>query len=266
MEEFARSVLLGKRSAEELGELITKLSGEGVQEPSDLAGASREAVIMRLASHAAFTIADVADCARLHDFHSSVRESPAAVAVKRERSRSARRRSCSQSRRRRCRATPYRFSGGRAHGQQHCEKTKPVLWDAVERGDIDTVTRLLNAGHDPREKFQGWTPLMKAAEEDYVEIADLLLNTKGVDIEGTNNKGRAALSFAAAPSNRGRERRNTACRVLHLLLNHGASFEHRDASKRTARERAVEEKRKEAIAIIDCFEPTRALGSTAVAC
>ena len=219
---------------------------------------------MRLASHAAFSEDDVADCARLHDAHSSVlstsvRQCSAAVAVPRERSRSAGRRSCSHPRRRRSRGTRYRIRCGRVQRPPHFGRIKPVLWDAVERGDVETVTRLLNAGHSPRETFHGWTPLMKAAEEDYIEIADILLNTKCADIEATNHKGRTALSFAAAPSNNGSGRRHTACRVLHLLLDHGASIFQRDGSKRTVRERAVEERRKEAIAIIDCFASTHGL-------
>ena len=135
----------------------------------------------------------------------------------------------------------------------------------MENGDVRTVTHLLSAGHDPGEKFQGWTPLMKAAEEDYVQIVALLLGTKATDIEATNNKGRTALSFAAAPSKKGYERRDSACQALRLLLAHGASCNHRDVSERTARERAVEEKRQDAINIIDSYNSTRALGFAAVA-
>ena len=264
--KFVKTVLEDKRSSEQRDDLVAKLSGEGVKEPCDLGGTSREALEMRLASHGSFTVADVTDCVRLHDAHSSV--SSTAIARPRERSRSSRsglRRSCSQPRRSRSRGTSYRFRGRRARRQHLTKETKPALWEAVENGDVRTVTHLLSAGHDPGEKFQGWTPLMKAAEEDYVEIAGMLLTTKAADIEATNNKGRTALSFAAAPSKKGYERRETACQTLRLLLAHGASCDHRDDSERTPRERAVEEKRQDAIDVIDSYNSTRALGYAAAA-
>ena len=260
---FAQSVLADKRSQEQVDDLVAKLAGEGVTEPCDLGGTSREALEMRLASHGSFTLADVTDCVRLHRAHSSV--ITPAVARPRERSRSERRRSRSQHHRSSSRGTSYRFRGRPTRQRYHSAETKPVLWEAVENGDVQTVSRLLNAGHDPREKFQGWTPLMKAAEEDYVEIAGMLLTTKAADIEATNNKGRTALSFAAAPSKKGYERRDTACQTLRLLLAHGASCDHRDHSERTPRERAVEEKRQDAIDVIDSYNSTRALGYAAAA-
>ena len=261
--KFVQTVLADKRSSEQRDDLVAKLSGEGVKEPCDLAGTSREALEMRLASHGSFTLADVTDCVRLHDAHSSV--SSTAIARPRERSRSERRRSCSQPRRSRSRGTSYRFRGRRARRQHQTKETKPALWEAVENGDVRTVTHLLSAGHDPGEKFQGWTPLMKAAEEDYVEIVGILLNTKAADIEATNNKGRTALSFAAAPSKRGYERRDSAVQALRVLLAHQASCDHRDDSGRTARERALEERRQDAVDIIDSYNSTRALGFAAVA-
>ena len=42
---------------------------------------------------------------------------------------------------------------------------KPTLWAAVERGDEDTVHRLLTLCCDVDERYRGWTPLMKAAEK-----------------------------------------------------------------------------------------------------
>ena len=57
-------------------------------------------------------------------------------------------------------------------------------------------------GKDPDEKLQGGSSFMKAAEEGHTEITRLIID-KGVDMEVTNRKGRAALSFAAAPSMEG---------------------------------------------------------------
>ena len=155
--------------------------------------------------------------------------------------------------------------GSPVHPEQPCKERKPALWDAVERGDVDTVIRLLLDGHDPRLKFQGWTPLMKAAEENYFEIAGILIDSKSSDINATNRNGRTALSFAAAPSNRGCERRATACQVLCLLLAHGASLNLRDATDRTAKQRAFAEGRQDAVDIFDSFERWRASALAAVA-
>ena len=104
--------------------------------------------------------------------------------------------------------------------------------------------------------------MVKVAEEDYVDIAGLLLD-KNADIEATNNKGRTALSFAAAPSMKGGEKRDTVCHVLRLLLSHGASLNHRDASGRTIKERAIHEKRQDAVEIIDAYEKGRPFELTA---
>ena len=155
--------------------------------------------------------------------------------------------------------------GSPVHPERPCKERKPALWDAVERGDVDTVIRLLLDGHDPRLKFQGWTPLMKAAEENYFEIAGILIDSKSSDINATNRNGRTALSFAAAPSNRGCERRATACQVLCLLLAHGASLNLRDATDRTAKQRAFAEGRQDAVDIFDSFERWRASALAAVA-
>ena len=76
---------------------------------------------------------------------------------------------------------------------------KPALWAAVEANDFNLVRDLLEEGHDVEEKHLGWTPLMKAAEDNHVEIMIELI-WKGADIDETNPKGRTALSFAACPS------------------------------------------------------------------
>ena len=48
--------------------------------------------------------------------------------------------------------------------QQQQQRRKPDLWGAVELGDEAAVTRLLEEGRDPNERYSGWTPLMKASE------------------------------------------------------------------------------------------------------
>ena len=72
----------------------------------------------------------------------------------------------------------------------------------MEKNDLVRVLELLAHDNDPEEKFEGWTPLMKAAEGDAVEVMQALLEKKA-NIEASNKKGRTSLSFSAAPSNKG---------------------------------------------------------------
>ena len=89
---------------------------------------------------------------------------------------------------------------------------------------------------------------MKAAEENFVDIMDVLL-TSGAVVELQNNKGRTALSFAAAPS----AKRPTATGALKKLLEAKADITTRDHKGRTALEHAKREKRSEAVAILVAF-------------
>ena len=135
------------------------------------------------------------------------------------------------------------------------EKDKPELWKAVALGDAAKVQELLNQGKDPTETFEGWSPLMKASEEDNEEVIRMLLNKK-VDIEVTNNKGRTALSFAAAPSNNGSTKRPTAVAAMRLLLQNGADAHKVDDQGKTATIRATNDKRDDALAVLDEYRST----------
>ena len=64
----------------------------------------------------------------------------------------------------------------------------------------------------------GWTPLMRASEDDNVEIMKVLLEYKA-DVNAQTSKGRTALSFAAAPSSfPDGNRRDDAVGALRQLL------------------------------------------------
>ena len=130
---------------------------------------------------------------------------------------------------------------------------KPALWEAVERNDLSAVHELLHQGNDPEEKHQGWTPLMKSAEENFSDIMIVLLEKK-VDIEACNRKGRTALSFAAAPSMNKGERRETAVNTLRLLLEGGADPAKKDVRDMTAKDYALKEKRSDATTILEEYE------------
>ena len=136
--------------------------------------------------------------------------------------------------------------------QEHVEElnmdTKPDVWRAVEVGDESRVYQLLKSGSNLEERYRGWTPLMKAAEDNRLSIVQMLL-IMGANINAVNKKGRSALSFAAAPS----QRRETASAVLRHLLAWGADASLLDTSCCTARIRAWKEGRREALAIFDEF-------------
>lgn len=141
-------------------------------------------------------------------------------------------------------------SVGSLGGQQNRRKEeKPALWAAVEKGDANAVAQLLLDGKDPNEKFHNWTPFMKAAEMNDVAIL-ALLKTNGADMDDTNNKGRTAMSFAAAPSGN----RKTACEALNHLLYWGA-----DATKQCTKSSYTPEdyarlaNRKDALAVFKSF-------------
>ena len=134
--------------------------------------------------------------------------------------------------------------------QRKEDKYKPELWAAVEKSDVSLVRQLLAAGKDPEEKFEGWTPLMKASEEGSVQIVEMFLDKK-VDVEASNKKGRTALSFAAAPSNNGSTPRSTPTEVLRLLLRRGADTKRADRQGMTPKEHASRMKRQDALAIFD---------------
>ena len=108
---------------------------------------------------------------------------------------------------------------------------------------------LLQGSVDVEEKFNGWSPLMKAAEEGHMQIIRELVS-KRANLEVTNKKGRGPLSFAAAPS----MKRQVSLEALRLLLEAGADPTRMDEGGYTAKERAMMEKRHDAVAVFDEFD------------
>ena len=115
------------------------------------------------------------------------------------------------------------------------------------------MQRLIAEGKDIEEKYDGWSPLMKAAEEGHVVILRQLIE-QNADLEVTNRKGRSALSFAAAPS----QQRPTPVDALRVLLESGADMGKKDIFGQTAKARAQREKRDEAVAVFEEFENQQA--------
>jgi len=122
----------------------------------------------------------------------------------------------------------------------------------VENNDIQMVQTLLQQGDDPEETYKHWPPSMKAAEENHKEILGLLIEKK-CDIEAENQKGRTALSFAAAPSNDGSRRRSTPVDTLRLLLESRANPEHKNVYGMTPKQIAEQQMRTDSVAIFESF-------------
>ena len=127
-----------------------------------------------------------------------------------------------------------------------------MLWAAVENGDQEMVERLIKGDVNINEQYQGWTPLMKAAEDNKVGVVELLLKNRA-DIDMKKNKGRTALSFAVAPS----MKRPTASDALQVLLDNGADPLQKDNKRLTVRMRASREKRKDAEVILNELVPEK---------
>ena len=58
----------------------------------------------------------------------------------------------------------------------------------MAEGDLEQVTALLQEGVSPNSCFKGWTPVMKAAEENHVEILRKLLDASA-DRDAVNARG-----------------------------------------------------------------------------
>ena len=136
-----------------------------------------------------------------------------------------------------------------ARNKRRENKQAPELWAACERNDPEGVAQLLAEGKDTEVVFAGWTPLMKAAEDNAVECLQQLL-LKKANIEACTRKGRTALSLAAAPVARNKP---AATAVLRALLEHGADDTRVDEMGKTAKDRAVMAKRHGAIAIFEAW-------------
>ena len=100
------------------------------------------------------------------------------------------------------------------------DKQTPVigseaLFTAIEKGDVETVRLLVEAGTDVNaaEGFGGNTPLHEAVEEGNTEIVQILVDA-GADIEAEGFMGRTPLSLAAEEG---------ATEIMRILLGLGES-------------------------------------------
>ena len=255
------NTVLPWRTEKYIEEFLEKMDDEGISTPSDLTRVSKELLEMKLSTHANFNYIELADALSLRKYwasmpakdahpkqndHKGTHQTPRGG---RSRSRSPRRRGGRGGQRNSNR--PYSASKKNSQNGNR-NQVKPELWAAVAQGDAVKVQELLKQGKDPAEKFENWSPLMKASEEGNEEVMRMLLDMK-VDVEAANRKGRTALSFAAAPSHDGSTPRPTAVAAIRLLLQSGVDANKRDVTGATAKDWAAREKRDDALAVFDEF-------------
>jgi len=95
----------------------------------------------------------------------------------------------------------------------------------VINNEIEWVKTFLKAGIDPNTKDNdGWTALMKAAENGHKEVVELLLKN-GADVNAKDNDGWTALMKAA---------KNGHKEIVELLLKNGADVNAKDNDGGTA--------------------------------
>jgi hypothetical protein len=260
-------LVLSHRTPNYVHTLFQKLSQEGINEPRLLKQLSREGIEGNLTKKDNFSLGEVSDVVQVRDaiYRSTRQSEDRPQGGKKGYGKGSKRhddRSRSRSGddwRRRSGKGPIGGKKGKGKGKKggrrrspdrEDEKPQSALWKATEAGDVDACRRLLeDQSIDVDEQHKLWTPLMKAAEEGFAEIAQLLLD-RGADIKAMNRKGRDSLSFAAAPSMK-RPSTDGHRYVLRLLVERGADPLRKDERGQTAKDRAKQEGRDD---IVKCLE------------
>ena len=200
--------------------LVSKLADEGIRYAREMVQATKASVEMKLSSNQSFKMGEVNDCLTIWsavqrsveieaDIKQGIRQGPHHYCAhvnhddasrKRKHGSLSREESDAYSRSTKIRHHSTSAFVSTAYPSHQHVKQEPVaeedlksdLWKAIEAGDDASVADLLHQGADAEERYKGWTPLMKAAEEDHVDIARMLLDAS-VDINAVNKKGRTAV-------------------------------------------------------------------------
>ncbi len=111
---------------------------------------------------------------------------------------------------------------------------KPELILAVEEKEEAWVRSLLLHRADSDVRYEGRTPLMKAAEDDTTQLMELLI-IAGADVNAATLRGRTCASLAAAPSF---PRYSSSLGALQLLMEVRAHMLQADIAGKTPLEHA----------------------------
>ena len=181
-------VLQHSISSSYIHSLCEKLNSEGIVEPSDLLRTSRKALKLKLTTHSAFFLREMADILTLREKIEMLSRPSDGVSCKAKKTSPAQRgqRSRSRSRRRDGKGVSNRDMGSNGPRCNGPQRGKPPLWEATENGQFDQVAKLIAGGCNLEEKWKGWSPLMKAAEEGHAQIVSLLID-KRADLSAANS-------------------------------------------------------------------------------
>ena len=162
-------------------------------------------------------------------------------------------------------ASPYKC---RRHELERIRQDPPFVWQLVVKGDLSLLQKyarerqkdFCNAADrrgDPyswiHTSFEGWTLLMKAAEEGHEDVLKYLVSL-GADVHACNHKGRSALSFAAAPSHKNGIRRTPSMACVCCLIHAGADVSRVDDHGFSAAQRAEQAGNTEEASLLRLFE------------
>ncbi|MCP4647146.1 MAG: ankyrin repeat domain-containing protein [bacterium] len=87
--------------------------------------------------------------------------------------------------------------------QEQKKLNDELLYRAGQKSSVLSIMRLLEAGADVNAKgFEGWTPLMKAADGGSEEICQALIDA-GADLDHKDEFGSTALAIATRENNAG---------------------------------------------------------------
>ena len=114
-------------------------------------------------------------------------------------------------------------------------KGKETLHDACEKGDIQSVKQHLSAGADLNAIDDDWgmTPLILAADDAHIKIAELLI-ANGADLNSKSRSvGMTSLHAAACDNHK---------EITALLIVKGADINAKDSNNKTPLNYAEEEK------------------------
>ena len=104
-------------------------------------------------------------------------------------------------------------------GKSFQEMLDTVLVVMASMGDARKVADLLAQGGRVDARYQGFTPLLAAAQNGHTEVCKLLLETGKANVKETSPKGFTPLLLAA---------QNGHTEVCELLLANGSDLEEKD--------------------------------------